>query len=307
MAPRLAPVLALKRREARSAWSKALHGMGDRTRVLLGGGYVRFKLSVAFILAIVAGLLFIQTDRQVSAPSSIEGQIQQVVAAPFAGYIKEAHVRAGDQVTEGQALLRIDDRELLLDQEKLTSERDKQAREYQEALAGRERAKVSVIRAQIEQTEARLRLIDDRLARAVLRAPFAGTVVSGDLSRSLGAPIERGQSLFELVPDAGFRVTMQVDEYDVADLEPGQTGHLRLAGLPTAPVPITVSRVVPIADAAQGTNQFRVEGEIPQPPGDLRPGMQGVAKVVVGEGSLLRVWTHSLVRRLQLWFWSIGF
>lgn len=307
MAPHLTPVLALKHREARSAWSKALHGMGDRTKVLLGGGYVRFKLTVAFILSIVAGLLFIQTDRQVSAPSSIEGRIQQVVAAPFAGYIQEAPVRAGDEVKEGQALLRIDDRELLLEQEKLTSERDKQAREYQEALAGRERSKVSVIRAQIDQTEARLRLIDDRLGHAVLRAPFAGTVVSGDLSRSLGAPIERGQSLFELVPDAGYRVAMQVDEYDVADLEPGQTGELRLAGMPTAPVPITVSRIVPIADAAQGTNLFRVEGEIPQPPDDLRPGMQGVAKVVVGKGSVLQVWTHSLVRRLQLWFWSIGF
>lgn len=306
MASRLAPVLALKQREARSVMSKTLQGIGGQVLKVIGGGHVRTKLMVAFAVALIAGLLLIQVDMKVTARSTIEGRLQQVIAAPFAGYIRDATVRAGDAVISGQVLAEIDDRELLLEQEKLASERDKQRREYQEALATRERAKVSVIRAQIEQTEARLDLIEDKLSRTALKAPFSGTVVSGDLSRSLGAPVERGQALFELVPDEGYRATMQVDEFDVALLDTGQTGSLRLAGLPHEPVPVAISRIVPIADAVDGGNRFRVEGELLEPSEQLRPGMQGVAKLVVGQGSLLRVWSRELVQRLQLWAWSIG-
>lgn len=307
MAERLAPVLDLKRREAKSGFAKIRQIMGSRVIDLVGGGHVRTKLVVAFAIALFAGLVFIPVDMKVTARSTIEGRLQQVVAAPFAGYILEAAVRAGDQISEGEVLARIDDRELLLEQEKLLSEREKQRREYQEALASRERAKVSVIQAQIDQTEAQLRLVEDQLSRTAMAAPFSGTVVSGDLSRSLGAPVERGQPLFELVPDDGYRVEMQVDEYDVAMLEPGQRGSLRLAGLPDHTVEVEVSRIVPIADARQGGNQFRVEGEIVDATEALRPGMQGVAKVVVGQSGLWQAWTRDLVQRLRLWAWSAGF
>ena len=38
---------------------------------------------------------FIQVDMKVTARSTLEGRLQQVVSAPFAGYIREASVRAG--------------------------------------------------------------------------------------------------------------------------------------------------------------------------------------------------------------------
>ncbi|MEJ6078828.1 hypothetical protein MT391_09870 [Vibrio sp. 1-Bac 57] len=57
----------------------------------------------------------------------------------------------------------------------------------------------------------------------------------------------------------------------------------------------------------QGSNNFRVESDIIDSPEGLRPGMQGTAKIVVGRGSLLSVWTDSLVSRLRLWAWSLGF
>jgi len=109
------------------------------------------------------------------------------------------------------------------------------------------------------------------------------------------------------VPLEGYRVNLEVDEHDVAGLEPGQAGSLRLAGLPDEPIQLRVSRIVPIASAEQGSNHFRVEAEVEGAPDGLRPGMQGVAKVVVGRGSLLSVWTDSLVDRLRLWAWSVGF
>ena len=56
-----------------------------------------------------------------------------------------------------------------------------------------------------------------------------------------------------------------------------------------------------------GHNVFAVEAAIDGPAvAALRPGMQGIAKVVVGQRSLLWIWTHGLVDwlRLTLWSWT---
>lgn len=300
------PTLWLKQREERSLSRRLLDGGQDPARRLFGAGNLRLKVIAA---ALVVGLLaasLLQTDHRVSARSLIEGTLQQAVVAPMAGYLAAANARAGDVVEKDQVLAVLDDRELLLERDRQISERDKHTKEYLEALSTRDRAKIAVTQARVAQAEAQLRLAEEQLQRTELRAPFAGTLVSGDLSRAIGAPLERGQLLFELVPSDGYRISLQVDEHDVAALEPGQAGSLRLSGLPDATIPFTVSRIVPVAAAEQGGNHFRVEAELENVPSGLRPGMQGVAKVTVGRESYLWVWTHNLIQRLRLWAWSIG-
>lgn len=300
------PTLCLKQREERSLSRRLLDGGQDPARRLFGAGNLRLKVIAA---ALVVGLLaasLLQTEHRVSARSLIEGTLQQAVVAPMAGYLAAANARAGDVVEKDQVLAVLDDRELLLERDRQISERDKHTKEYLEALSTRDRAKIAVTQARVAQAEAQLRLAEEQLQRTELRAPFAGTLVSGDLSRAIGAPLERGQLLFELVPSDGYRISLQVDEHDVAALEPGQAGSLRLSGLPEAAIPFTVSRIVPVAAAEQGGNHFRVEAELENVPSGLRPGMQGVAKVKVGRESYLWVWTHNLIQRLRLWAWSIG-
>jgi multidrug efflux pump subunit AcrA (membrane-fusion protein) len=140
-----------------------------------------------------------------------------------------------------------------------------------------------------------------------LKAPFSGIVVSGDLSQSLGAPVEKGEQLFVIAPLGNYRVALNVDDHDVSKLQIGQTGSLRLVGLPYDPLPITISRITPVASAKDGGNYFRVEATLADMNDTrLRPGMQGIAKVQVGEESILWVWTHTVIERLRLWLWSIG-
>ena len=306
IARQIAPVLALKQREGHSVWRRGRIRLRAGLARLFGHGFLKTKLIVGLgALLLVAGSL-IQTDRRIAAPSVIEGTTQQAIVAPLNGYLIAASARAGDRVGEGQVLALIDDRELLLEKQKWQSERDKHAKEYQEALGSRDRAKISIASSRIAQAEAELRLVDDKLARTRLLAPFTGTLVSGDLSRSLGAPLERGQLLFEIVPDDSYRISLQVDEHDIAGLEVGQPGELRLTGMPGTPIDFTIERVVPLANADQSGNRFRVEATPEVLPGSLRPGMQGVAKVVTGRTSLLQAWTGELVDRLRFWFWSIG-
>jgi hypothetical protein len=50
---------------------------------------------------------------------------------------------------------------------------------------------------------------------------------------------------------------------------------------------------------------FRVEADLADPDGRVRPGMRGVAKVLIDERRLGFIWTHEIVRwvRLRLWAW----
>ena len=54
-----------------------------------------------------------------------------------------------------------------------------------------------------------------------------------------------------------------------------------------------------------GRNYFRVEALIERPTERLRPGMEGVGKVSVGERRLVWIWTRSFIDwlRLSLWTW----
>ena len=63
----------------------------------------------------------------------------------------------------------------------------------------------------MKQIDAQLELIDAQLARMRLTAPFSGVVVSGDLSQSLGSPVEHGQVLFEVAPLDAYRVILEVE------------------------------------------------------------------------------------------------
>ena len=79
--------------------------------------------------------------------------------------------------------------------------------------------------AQLAETQARLDQVEERLARTRIEAPFAGVLVSGDLSQAIGGPVEQGKTLFELAPLDGYRVVLKVDERDIRALAPGQPRH----------------------------------------------------------------------------------
>ena len=280
--------LDLKLRERRGWLRRTAQGARRGLKRLFGAGHLKMKLVALTLSALLLALVTVETDREIAADSVIEGTVQRSIVAPLAGYLMEAHARAGDRVDAGQLLARIDDQELLLEKGKWQAERDKHSKAYQEALGARDRPEISAARARIAQADAELRLVEDLLTRTALRAPFSGTLVSGDLSRSLGAPLERGQLLFEIVPDDSYRIGLQVDEHDIAGLVPGQAGVVRLAGLPDVPIDLEIERIVPLANADADGNRFRVEAALSGPPDALRPGMQGVAKVVTGRTSLLQ-------------------
>jgi RND family efflux transporter MFP subunit len=256
-------------------------------------------------IAAVGWLAVATGEFRVAARAAIEGSVQRAAVAPFEGFVASAPARAGDVVEEGQVLATLDDRELALEAARWRAEREQQLLRYQEALGKQDRAQARMLAAQVRQTEAQLALVEGKLERARIRAPFRGIVVSGDLSQQLGAPVETGKVLFEIAPLEGYRVVLRVDERDLRYVAEGQGGQLVLTGLTAESFPVRVTKVTPVANAQDGRNVFRVEATVTDPAARLRPGLEGVAKLAVEERSLVWIWTRSLVDwvRMSLWTW----
>lgn len=289
-----APPLA-RARAGLARWTER-HLGADRS---LAGGVLAAAVGLALLLALMPA------DHRVSARAHVEGRVQRALVASVPGYLAEAHARAGDLVVAGEVLARLDDRDLRLERRRHASEKAQLESEYREALAGQDRIQVSIVRARIAQADAQLALAEEQLARTEVVAPFDGIVLEGDLDRALGSPVEPGDVLFELAPLDGYRIVVEVDERDIADVAEGQRGRLALAALPERPLPMLVERITPVSAAADGRNVFRVEALLEEPVDSLRPGMEGVAKIEVGERRRLWIWTHALVDWLRLRTWSL--
>ncbi|MCG2593740.1 HlyD family efflux transporter periplasmic adaptor subunit [Ramlibacter sp. XY19] len=282
------------------------HAGADAVRLrdgVLGPRHAGWKLAGAAALLVVLFFVFATGDWRVTADSTVEGEILRSASAPINGFIKDAPHRAGDAVRKGTVIARLDDRDLRVERAKLLSQVEQYGGQYREATAGRERAQALMASSQLEQARAQLALVEEQIARTVLVAPFDAVIVTGDLSQKLGAPVERGQSLFELAPLSSFRVALMVDEHDFAAVQPGQRGKLTVNSMPGASFPFEVTKVTAVNEARDGKNTFRVEAKMVGDYGRLRPGMKGVGKIEIGERNLAWIWTHSLVDRIRLWFW----
>lgn len=272
---------------------------------LVGPRHPTVKLAAVAVLLVAGFMAFAQGQFRISARTLIEGSTQRAVVAPFEGYVAEAHVRAGDRVQAGQLLARLDDRDLQLERVRWASERDQSERKYRDALARHDRSASRILSAQVAQADAQLALVEEKLAKTRLAAPFDGIVVAGDLSQLLGAPLEQGKVLFELAPLDAYRVVLQVDERDIGYVEPAQRGVLALAGHTARTLPFTVKSVTSVSTPRDGRNYFRVEAALEEAPATLRPGMEGVGKVSAGEARLAWIWTRTFTdwARIALWSW----
>jgi RND family efflux transporter MFP subunit len=299
----IGPLLELKRRSERSPARVAL----DAWRKWSAGfAHPRRRWATLAIVAIAAGTTLVPVSYHVGAPARLEGSVQRIVAAPIDGYLEQVNVRPGDRVRANDVIAELSQRDLQSERAKRQSELAQQENLYGAALARADRAQLVIHHAKAAEVQAQLALVEHQMQRARIRAPFDGVVIKGDLAQSLGAPVQRGEVLMTLAPSEGFRLIVEVDERDIAQLQPGQPGRLALAAMPGETLAFRVHRILPVAVAADGRNFFEVEGAFDTAGSALRPGLRGVAKIEAGERTLLWIATHRVVDWTRLAIWSLG-
>lgn len=306
VAAMLGPLVVLRRRAERS-WPA-------RTADVLHAGWQRIArrndplpklLAVSVVAAAIAAVAW-PIPYHVGAPARIEGAVQRVVAAPIDGYLNKTHVRPGDSVRAGDLLVELADQDLLLEKRRWEGALAQHENGVAASLARADRAQFVVAQGKAGEARAQLDLVRQQLARTRLVAPIDGVVIKGDLSQTLGAPVQRGDALLTVAPAERHRLVIDVDERDIADVRVGQRGQLALAARPGDTLGFVVERVTPVATVRDGRNTFAVEARLQVAEPLLRPGLEGVAKIAAGEQSAAWIWSHRAVDwlRLALWSWA---
>lgn len=262
----------------------------------------------AFVLSIImlaAFIIFGKTNYRVKGEAHVQGEQLQAIIAPFDGYVMQAYTKAGEVVDSHFVMATLDDKDFKFELDTLVNNKIELNKEHRKALAQFDRSTTRIIKSRIEQVNAKIGLLTQKIKRTQLKANFTGIVVSGDLSRQLGKPVEKGEVLFEIAPLNQYRVVIEVLDKDIPNIKIGQKGHLVLRSMSSKKIPIQVNNITSIRNENSELGKFKVDARLIQPFDSLRPGMRGIAKIDVGQKSRIWIWSHDLIKwfRFKLWKW----
>jgi hypothetical protein len=301
------PWLVTQSHAAQPWYRRAQRAMRDAAQVLHAPGSGRYKLAAIAAGFVAGALLLLPAQHEVKAAARLEGTVQRVMAAPGDGYLKQVFVRPGDTVKADQLLVEFAGEDLQVERRRLLAEIAGEDAAAGDAMSKGDRAQLAIHGAKADELKAQLGLIDQRIERSQIKAPFDAVVIAGDLTQALGAPVKKGDVLLTLAPSNGFRAIVEVDDADIGQVRQGQTGSMVLTALPNQALPLRVQRITPLATLSAGRNVFEIEVGLERDAAgavdELRPGMRGVARLQVGEMPIAMLWTRDVVAWLRLASW----
>ncbi|MGH7508884.1 MAG: efflux RND transporter periplasmic adaptor subunit [Gemmatimonadales bacterium] len=204
----------------------------------------------------------IEALQSIELRPDVEGRLVQIL------------VREGSRVARGTPLFKIDDAELRAQVAQVEAERDlarQSLARTRELLSQKASSEAELERAEatMRSNEAQLQLLKVRLARTVVRAPFAG--VMGQRFVSLGDYVGSDTRLAALQTVSPQRAAFQVPERYAEQLKPNQQVTFRVAALPGREFSGIVDFIDPIVQLPGRT--ITVKARVPNPRGELQAGM----------------------------------
>jgi RND family efflux transporter MFP subunit len=270
----------------------------------IGYRHTGLKLTALILLLIIILALIIRIEHKVKSSFILKAEASAFLTAPFPGYIDKVYQDVGDIVQKGDLLLDLDQRDLLVQRSELSADRDRSLTEARRLEGEGELTEMLLSQLSVKQTDAKMRVLDYRLSRTQLRAPFDGIVVEGDLRERLASPVQAGETLYRIVQLEGLYAELQVDERDINYLQESMGGEIAFASRPSERYKIEVIEFEPVAMIQETGTYFRVRVRLIDAPDDWwRPGMSGICKINAGKASVAWVFTHRTIEYLRLVFW----
>jgi hypothetical protein len=109
----------------------------------------------------------------------------------------------------------------------------------------------------------------------------------------------------EMAERTNLRAELSVPERDVQDVKVGAKGMLATTSLPNDKYPFVVDRIVPLPEAKEGGNYFKVYGHFEKTSPNWRPGMAGEAKIDVAKKPLGWIWVHRFTEWVEIKWWQL--
>lgn len=244
------------------------------------------KVFWLILIGLVTAAMAMPLDYRVSCQSTLEPTSKRYVSSPFEGKLKQSLVEPGQEVTEGQILALIDGDEFRLELAAAQAELEREKERNQAALQEGRVSDARIAKLEMQKLRHDIARFQRKIESLEVKSPVTGLVVSGDLEQSIGAPLEQGQTLFEIGPIDKLNIEIEIPEAEFRFIKPGQTVEVRFHAFPLQSFQGTIASIHPRAEIRDDNVVFVAKAEIANVDGILRPGMKGNAIVSAGSGTL---------------------
>ncbi|MFQ5462826.1 MAG: efflux RND transporter periplasmic adaptor subunit, partial [Phycisphaerae bacterium] len=278
----------------------SIHAAGSS---LMEVGHWGRKAVVVGVLVLAGWFAFGTVDYDLAVDAVVTAAETKHITAPFDGVIVAAAAVEGDSIQAGQVLCRFDDRQQGQRRAQLLAELEVWERTMDKARADGQPFEVQLARAKHTLAQAKLDIVERRMEQAVIRAPFAGVVVAGDLRKRIGGVALRGEALFEIAPLDRWTLELHVPDAVSANLSPDLTGVFTSYARADRTRGFRIARVLASAQQRKTANVFIAEADIDGRESWIRPGMEGVARVHIGTKPVWWIALHKVIDYLRINFW----
>jgi len=271
----------------------------------LGPEHTLSKLTAILIVLVLAALFLVRVTYRVQGNFILRSDEAEYMTVPFDGYIDRVMVRAGDRVTNGEALLTLNRSELLLDRASALADVARYQRQAEKNRAADDIADMRIDEAQAKEAQAQLDLVRYRLDNAVIKSPFDGVILEGDLRERIGSPVKQGDELLKVARLDTLYAEAQIPERDVEEVLGKSRGEIAFVTQPKLKYHVSIETVEPAAVTQKDGNVFLVRLKLDDDSATWwRPGMTGLCKIPAEKRTLFWILTHRTVDflRMKLWF-----
>ena len=277
------------------------------TRDIVSAGLKKLSNSSkthAFILAasILIAVMLIPFTYKVNCECELQPVLRRFIAAPHDSILEKTHVKSGDTITADQLIASLDGRKLRIELSGLRADYDGAKKRRESALALGNIAESQIALSEMTRFLSKIDILKQQLTQLEVRSPINGLVLTGDLDKAEGAPLEMGQTLFEIAPLNEMVAEIKIPESEIQYVHPKMPVIFKLNAFPLKSWTGKIEHIHPCTEIVANQSVFIAKVRIPNIDNQFRPGMQGSAKIETHKAPLgwnlfhrgwesLRYWT----------------
>ncbi len=242
--------------------------------------------------AVLLSTLALPVNESALAPAEVSPSKPIIVSAPLDGVVKSFHVQPNQVVAEGDLLFSLD-KTIIQSQNEVAAKvlaiaKADYLRASQKAFRDSEsKAKLSSLRAVVDEKTAELEYSSRLLERIQVRAEQAGIALFSDPNEWLGKPVVTGEKVLTLADPAHTELRAWIPVSDAINLEKGADVRFFLNTDPTQPLEAILYQTAYEAEMTPSDIlAFPIKARFKDLPDTPRIGLKGTAKIYGREVTL---------------------
>jgi putative peptide zinc metalloprotease protein len=230
----------------------------------------------------------------VEGPFLLQAGQSAVLRATVPGVVEQVAVQEGQTVDAGSMLIQL--RNTALESDAALAKSQLAGATARESQASLQYADFAAAQQERQRQARNVELATERSRQLSIVAPVSGVVATSHVADLMGRSVDEGDVLLEIADVTQLKAEVYVPEFAMHDVRKGQSVRLLATGH-VLPTPGTVTSLAATFALAEGLiSKDQLQGVNPpryymatvwlKNDGELKPGMTGIAKVLVAHRSL---------------------